>query len=435
MTAANPRRVNRRLISFLCVAGLALLPASLAAKPNAKPAAKAPASAKKAPEKFLVFLGFEARNGMWLRLDKSGAADATGRFFTYLYVDDWNGVELNDSDELSLRSYDDHFLHLSGGAVSATAGAPDRFTIVKLNGNPGDVLQEGDQVVLLHSSGQLLLADRSGVLSMTPAKSDYYGVFRLHRYTRGSQATRKQLAEALRIRDYDKQPEKALPLLEAAWAAGAADAAYELGLCYVDGKGVPKDLSAALPWFRRGAEAGDTGSMLMLATCLQAGNGVASDKQAALLWYQRYLALVHMPYVEPRVRALEDELWSSSGGTTVTGPAGLFQTRLPSGYGAANSPHNYLNGNNVLVLQGQESGLTAEPVVQMMLEKGGRTKEPRVVAGHPAQLVRYTENGRQIWQLVLSRLNQLAILSWSGTDTAEGERCLAQVCRTFRWLK
>lgn len=389
--------------------------------------------APKPPEKSLVFLGFEARNGLWLRLDKSGAVGASDRTFTNLYVDDWNGGDVKDSDDLSLRSYDNYALHQTDpatGAVTATVGAPDRFTIIKLGGNEGEVLKEGDQVVLLHSSGQFLRADGSGNVSTTKEKSDYYGVFRLHRYTRGSQATRKLFDEAMR-----QQPEKALPMLEAAWTAGASDAAYELGMRHFEGKGVAKDLSAAVSWFRRGAEAGDTGSILMLATCLDRGFGVASDKQAALLAYRRYLSLVHMPTVESEACRLEDELWSGLSGTTVTSPAGVFQTRIPSGYNSTRSAYNYTSGNDVLVLQGQDSGLTAEPVVQMMMEKGGRTKESRVVAGYPAYLVRYVENGRPVWQLVVSRLNQLAILTWSGQDSSAGERCLSQVSRTFRWLK
>lgn len=77
----------------------------------------------------------------------------------------------------------------------------------------------------------------------------------------------------------------ALRELEEAAKAGDAQAYYNLGVVYNDGKAVPRNLETAAEMFRRGAEKGSVLAAFALAQAYRRGEGVAVDYGQAAHWY------------------------------------------------------------------------------------------------------------------------------------------------------
>jgi localization factor PodJL len=73
--------------------------------------------------------------------------------------------------------------------------------------------------------------------------------------------------------------------LHDAVAAGAPAAQYELALRLFEGRGLPKDQSAAARWFERAASLGVAPAQYRLGSMLEKGIGVAPDRAAAKHWY------------------------------------------------------------------------------------------------------------------------------------------------------
>jgi uncharacterized protein len=68
---------------------------------------------------------------------------------------------------------------------------------------------------------------------------------------------------------------------------GDASAQFNLGLLYLDGKGLPQDYTEAAGWFRRAAEQGDAGAQNNLGTFYSQGLGVVQDYAEAARWYRK----------------------------------------------------------------------------------------------------------------------------------------------------
>jgi|GEM_PF-2023301 len=64
-----------------------------------------------------------------------------------------------------------------------------------------------------------------------------------------------------------------------------AQAQYELGLKYENGKGIKKNIGLALKWYRKAAENGHVGSMIDLGWFYQNGQHVRKDIQKAIDFY------------------------------------------------------------------------------------------------------------------------------------------------------
>jgi localization factor PodJL len=75
------------------------------------------------------------------------------------------------------------------------------------------------------------------------------------------------------------------PTLRNAVAGGAPAAQYELALRLFEGRGLPKDQSAAARWFERAASLGLAPAQYRLGSMLEKGIGVAPDRAAAKRWY------------------------------------------------------------------------------------------------------------------------------------------------------
>ena len=76
----------------------------------------------------------------------------------------------------------------------------------------------------------------------------------------------------------------------AKWYRKAAEQNYtpaqsNLGWCYDNGCGVPKDYVEAVKWYRQAAEQGHAEAQLNLGCCYANGQGVARDKVEAYVWF------------------------------------------------------------------------------------------------------------------------------------------------------
>lgn len=68
---------------------------------------------------------------------------------------------------------------------------------------------------------------------------------------------------------------------------GHAHAAYELGLAYIEGNGVPEDLELSAMWINRAADLGDPGAEFLVGSTFYAGIGVDQDIWRGLAFLER----------------------------------------------------------------------------------------------------------------------------------------------------
>ena len=83
----------------------------------------------------------------------------------------------------------------------------------------------------------------------------------------------------------------ALHLWSAAAGAGDAQAAFDLGLLYDLGNGVPESAATAFHWFRRAAEAGLGEAAFNVGVMYDSGRGAPLDRTKAAIWYARAATL------------------------------------------------------------------------------------------------------------------------------------------------
>ncbi|KAH3731351.1 sel1 repeat family protein [Pelomyxa schiedti] len=84
----------------------------------------------------------------------------------------------------------------------------------------------------------------------------------------------------------DRDPSKAVYLLQQAADAGNTSAMNCLGLCYGNGCGVDKDMNQAVSLYRRAADAGNATAMSNLGLCYEYGCGVDKDMNQAVSLYK-----------------------------------------------------------------------------------------------------------------------------------------------------
>lgn len=80
-----------------------------------------------------------------------------------------------------------------------------------------------------------------------------------------------------------------VPISEVAQHAesGDAQAQFELGRAYEDGKSVAQDDEQAVQWFRKSAEQGNAQAQNSLGVMYALGRGVQRDKEEAVRWYKK----------------------------------------------------------------------------------------------------------------------------------------------------
>ena len=69
-------------------------------------------------------------------------------------------------------------------------------------------------------------------------------------------------------------------------AQGDADAQFNLGTSYDDGRGVPQDAAEAVHWFRLAADQGDANVQGNLGARYDTGRGVPQDAAEAVRWFR-----------------------------------------------------------------------------------------------------------------------------------------------------
>ncbi len=79
----------------------------------------------------------------------------------------------------------------------------------------------------------------------------------------------------------------------AAAELGHAGAAYELGLAYAVGDGVPEDLDLSAQWINRAADLGDAGAQFLVGSSFYGGIGVEQDVPLGLSFLERAAAQGH----------------------------------------------------------------------------------------------------------------------------------------------
>lgn len=81
----------------------------------------------------------------------------------------------------------------------------------------------------------------------------------------------------------DIEPSRAAQLLKEAVEAGCVDEAFaNLGVLYLEGRGVEKNPSQAVALFKEGVSRGDSTAMFQLANCYASGVGIDKDLTKAL---------------------------------------------------------------------------------------------------------------------------------------------------------
>ena len=88
--------------------------------------------------------------------------------------------------------------------------------------------------------------------------------------------------QAFRNKDYAK----AFSEWKTAAEAGQAEAQFDLGVLYAQGKGVQRDLTMAERWYRKAAEQGNAEAQFALGQMYSRGWGVPRDEADALRWFQ-----------------------------------------------------------------------------------------------------------------------------------------------------
>lgn len=92
--------------------------------------------------------------------------------------------------------------------------------------------------------------------------------------------------DAVRLRESGAVDEAVVRLNEAA-GLGHAVAAYELGMLYLRGREVPKDLAASARWLNRAADLGEPRAQYLVGANLLAGNGVEKDPARGVVFLAR----------------------------------------------------------------------------------------------------------------------------------------------------
>lgn len=67
---------------------------------------------------------------------------------------------------------------------------------------------------------------------------------------------------------------------------GDAEAQYQIGMCYREGKGIKKDYKKSLQWLNKAADQGHANAILQVGVCYYKGWGVAKDKKKSSIYYE-----------------------------------------------------------------------------------------------------------------------------------------------------
>ena len=92
----------------------------------------------------------------------------------------------------------------------------------------------------------------------------------------------KKAVDAYKNKDYETSHNLILPLAE----KGFAQAQYNLGVMYFNGKGVVKNYSNAIRWWNLAADQGNDKAQYTLGLMYEEGKGVKKNLKTAKTWFQ-----------------------------------------------------------------------------------------------------------------------------------------------------
>jgi len=98
---------------------------------------------------------------------------------------------------------------------------------------------------------------------------------------------------------------EAVRYLSLSAAAGSSLGQNNLGGLYRDGKGVPRDFGKAAQWFSASASQGNSAGMYNLALMYDRGEGIKAEPFHAYMWYALAADMGNMP----NAAAHRDSLW------------------------------------------------------------------------------------------------------------------------------
>ena len=101
-------------------------------------------------------------------------------------------------------------------------------------------------------------------------------------------------------------PSGALGMLDLMAGQGDADAQFNLGAMYLDGKGVPRDTAEAAKWTRRAAEQGHAGAQNNLGLIYENGEDVVQNLVQAHKWYNLAVSRASSSEQELREKAVRN---------------------------------------------------------------------------------------------------------------------------------
>jgi TPR repeat protein len=104
--------------------------------------------------------------------------------------------------------------------------------------------------------------------------------------------------EAYKSGDYATALQLWRPLAE----AGSAEAQFNLGLIYANGRGVDTNNTAAAGWYERAARQGFVRAQYNLASLLEAGEDISPDPVLAYAWFKLAAAQKHADSKKRRKR-------------------------------------------------------------------------------------------------------------------------------------
>ena len=106
-------------------------------------------------------------------------------------------------------------------------------------------------------------------------------------------------------KDVPQDYKKAVKWVQLAAEQGNAKAQYGLGVVYYKGQAVPQDYKEAAKWFRLAAEQGDAVAQYNMGFCYTKGTGVPQDYVQAYAWYNVAAAQGNKDATASRTKIME----------------------------------------------------------------------------------------------------------------------------------
>lgn len=178
---------------------------------------------------------------------------------------------------------------------------------------------------------------------------------------------------------------------------GHAAAAYELGLAYAAGDGVPEDFDLSARWINRAADLGDPGAEFLVGSSFYGGIGVEKDVPRGLSFLERAAAQGH-----PKAQFLLGQAYVDGIGVTVNAawaarwygkaargghPQAQYAlgVMFASGFGVPESPRRAYRWFSIAAMNGHDDAAALRDKMAGRLTREARAREGVKIAGFSAR--------------------------------------------------